>query len=38
VEGAVGGNVLRSFEMTVDYLGGHAAFRCKVDCRLAADR
>lgn len=38
VEGAVGGNVLRSFEMTVDYPEGHAAFRCKVDCRLAADR
>ncbi len=37
VEGAVGGNVLRSFELTVDYPAAQAAFRCKIHC-LPADR
>ena len=36
VEGAVGGNVLRSFEMTVDYPAARAVFRCVVDCRVAS--
>ena len=35
VEGAVGGNVFRFFEMTVDYPAARAKFRCVVDCRVA---
>jgi hypothetical protein len=33
VEGAIGGNALRHFVMTVDYPGEAAYFRCVEDCR-----
>lgn len=33
VEGAIGGNALRHFTMTVDYPGAAAYFRCMEDCR-----
>ena len=33
VEGAIGGNALRHFVMSVDYPGAAAYFRCMQDCR-----
>jgi len=33
VEGAIGGNALRHFHVTVDYPGSAAYFRCTQDCR-----
>ncbi|RDI99157.1 hypothetical protein DVT68_11830 [Dyella solisilvae] len=33
-EGAVGGNVLHQFVMTIDYPGGMAYFGCSLDCRV----
>ena len=33
VEGAIGGNALRHFVMTVDYPRATAYFRCVKDCR-----
>lgn len=38
VEGAIGGNALRHFVMTVDYPGAAAYFRCVVDCRPVTPR
>jgi hypothetical protein len=35
VEGAIGGNALRHFVMTVDYPGAAAYFRCVKDCKPA---
>lgn len=34
VEGALGGNALRHFAMTIDYPGSAAWFRCTADCTL----
>ena len=34
VEGAIGGNALSHFVMTVDYLGAAAYFRCVKDCGI----
>jgi hypothetical protein len=36
VEGALGGNALGHFVMTVDYPGAAAHFACKLDCKAAA--
>ena len=33
VEGAIGGNALAHFVMTVDYPGAAAYFRCARDCK-----
>jgi hypothetical protein len=33
IEGAIGGNALRYFEMTLDYPSARAAFRCKSSCK-----
>ncbi|NCT67141.1 MAG: hypothetical protein GXC76_05775 [Rhodanobacteraceae bacterium] len=34
IEGALGGNALRHFVMTVDYPGAAAWFRCRADCAV----
>lgn len=36
VEGAIGGNALEHFVMTIDYPGAAAYFTCKRDCKTAA--
>ncbi len=36
IEGAIGGNALEHFVMTVDYPGAAGYFTCKLDCRTAA--
>lgn len=36
VEGALGGNALQHFVMTIDYPGAEAYFKCVQDCKTAA--
>jgi hypothetical protein len=38
VEGAIGGNALSHFVMTVDYPGAAAYFRCAQDCKARPRR
>jgi hypothetical protein len=38
VEGAIGGNALGHFVMTIDYIGGAAYFRCVRDCGVTQRR